>query len=297
MREVHGAVHAPMFEANPGLFHASLKQHALMFNQLHVVSLDDFLRDRIIGGSPEERDSLISSMAFLRERGFLVDFFWGDVHNLVPGSITEYFREYCRTAPIPVDELAMHNDYCNFLVRSVSCILGEGDSNVVPLLTGQSPLSLNHTLETSGLDMQNSDVLRIAIEVFPVPGDQSSWQDILDFKGEARDKLWHFRRFLHTLATKKQTEAEIRDDIEWTLNEYRKAMEIYELKSSQSSIEVFVVSPLEIIENLVKFNWSKIAKGTLQVWKRKVELMEAEMKAPGRECAYLFDVRKRFGGC
>ena len=34
----------------------------------------------------------------------------------------------------------------------------------------------------------------------------------------------------------------------------------------------------------MKFNWSKIAKGALQVGKRKVELMEAEMKAPGREC-------------
>ena len=50
----------------------------------------------------------------------------------------------------------------------------------------------------------------------------------------------------------------------------------------------------DIIENLVKFNWSKIAKGALQVSKRKVELMEAEMKAPGRECAYVFDARKRF---
>jgi hypothetical protein len=31
------------------------------------------------------------------------------------------------------------------------------------------------------------------------------------------------------------------------------------------------------------------------VKKRKVELLEAEMKAPSRECAYVFDARKRFG--
>jgi hypothetical protein len=35
-------------------------------------------------------------------------------------------------------------------------------------------------------------------------------------------------------------------------------------------------------------------KGVLSIKKRKVELMEAEMKAPGRECAYVFDARKRF---
>jgi len=72
-------------------------------------------------------------------------------------------------------------------------------------------------------------------------------------------------------------------------------MAIYKIKSSQSFVDVFVISPLEIIENLVKFNWSKIARSALQVSKRKVELMEAEMKASGRECAYVFDARKRFG--
>jgi hypothetical protein len=75
------------------------------------------------------------------------------------------------------------------------------------------------------------------------------------------------------MATKKQSEAEIRDDIEWSLNEYAKAMEIHHIKASQSFVDVFVITPLEIIENLVKFNWSKIAKGALSVSKPKVELM------------------------
>ncbi len=80
------------------------------------------------------------------------------------------------------------------------------------------------------------------------------------------------------------------------VNEYREAMLIHKIKASQSFVDVFVISPLEIIEDLVKFNWSKIARGALSIRKRKVELMEAEMAAPGRECAYVFDARERFGG-
>ena len=72
-------------------------------------------------------------------------------------------------------------------------------------------------------------------------------------------------------------------------------MQIHQIKVAQSFVDVFVITPIEIIENLVKFNWSKIAKGALQVRKRKVELLETEMKAPGRECAYVFDARNRFG--
>jgi hypothetical protein len=143
----------------------------------------------------------------------------------------------------------------------------------------------------------NRDVttVNIALDCFPCPDESCSWQDILDFKAELSNKLWDFRRFLELLATKPRSESEIRDDIEWMLNEYTNAMKIHHLKSSQSFFEVYVIPAIELAEDLVKFNWSKIAKGALQVQKRKVELMEAEMKAPGRECAYVFDARKRFG--
>ena len=83
---------------------------------------------------------------------------------------------------------------------------------------------------------------------------------------------------MKTPATKRQTEAEIRDDLEWSLNEYTKAMALHKIKASQSFVDVFVITPLEILENVVKFNWSKIAKGALQLRKRKVDLMELKSK-------------------
>jgi hypothetical protein len=149
-------------------------------------------------------------------------------------------------------------------------------------------------LRTTSPSQTPETLLRVAASALPAPDGSCAWQDIFDFKAEMQDQQWGFRRFLLTLATKRQTEAEIRDEIEWMVNEYGKSMKIHKIKASQSFVEVFIVSPLEIIENLVKFNWSKIAKGVLSVRRRKVELMEGEMKAPGRECAYVFDARKRF---
>jgi hypothetical protein len=142
---------------------------------------------------------------------------------------------------------------------------------------------------------QKGNVLEVAMKHFPIPGPMNSWQDILDFKSEMHDKQWHFRRFLSTLAGKNQAEAEIRDDLEWTLNEYRRAMKIHRLKAGDTFMEVYVIPVIELVEDLAKFNWSKITKGALGVQKRQVELMEAEMKAPGRECAYVFEAQKRFG--
>ena len=52
---------------------------------------------------------------------------------------------------------------------------------------------------------------------------------------------------------------------------------------------------VEIVEDIAKLNWSKLAKGVLSAKKRKIELLEAEMGAPGRECAHVVHARKRFG--
>ena len=129
-----------------------------------------------------------------------------------------------------------------------------------------------------------------------MPDESCPWQDILDFKAESYDQQWDFRRFLHALASKQQAEAEIKDDIDWTINQYRRAMQRYELKASESFVSVFLVPAVGVIENLLKLNFSAILKGVLSVRQRKVELLDAEANAKGRECAYVFEARKRFGG-
>jgi uncharacterized protein (UPF0335 family) len=127
------------------------------------------------------------------------------------------------------------------------------------------------------------------------PDDTCAWQDILDFKKELKNKQWDFRHFLTGLATKKQTEAAAREEIEYLLNQYEEAMKLHQMKASHTFVDVFVITPIEILEDIVKFRWSAILKGGMAARKRKIELLEAEMKAPGKECAYVFDARKRFG--
>ena len=79
---------------------------------------------------------------------------------------------------------------------------------------------------------RKENIFRVALEKFPVPHEDSAWQDINDFKKELRDKQWAFRRFLCTLCTKEQTESEIRDDIAWFLNDYSSAMKLHGMKAS-----------------------------------------------------------------
>lgn len=172
---------------------------------------------------------------------------------------------------------------------SVLCQKEKGDVDITPICCRAPQKGVQDEV------VSKETVLRIAFEQFPIPGPMSAWEDILEFRQEMQGKQWHFRRFLRDLAGTKQTENEIKDDLEWTLHQYSEAMKLHNLKAGNSVVEVFLIPIAEFAEDLVKINWSKIAKGVLGVSKRHVELMETEMKAPGRECAYVFEAQKRFG--
>jgi hypothetical protein len=116
------------------------------------------------------------------------------------------------------------------IVRFQSTFLQGKDFDAVAICRDQLPerLPSNRPEQFGSCALQTT--LKVAIEALPNPDDLTALDDILTFKAELRDKQWDFRRFLKNLASKKQSEAEIRDDIEWTINEYRKAMEIHHIE-------------------------------------------------------------------
>jgi hypothetical protein len=290
-----------------------LKRHALLFDKFHVLEFYDGVDPKVDDPQPPHARA---DLNFLKASGIVANHTGEFINDAMAKSyvVTERadsFRysesfllgdegqkdEGPRFDPVTGGRIVRapfsnHDELLSdYIVRRLSVGINQLlKFETVPICQRYLPATLRPP-ELSSAD----DVLHVALQALPVPDDSCAWQDILDFRTEMHDKEWGFRRWLQSLAKKKQTEAEIRDEIEWLVNEYSKAMELHRIKASQSFVDVFVISPLEIIENLVKFSWSKIAKGALQVQKRKVELLEAEMKAPGRECAYVFDARKRFG--
>jgi hypothetical protein len=291
MRELHGVISTSPFD------HASLKQHLLLFDKIYIVGLDRRLASP--EAFPEFPVSYAADTEFLRDRGVVAEA--PIATNEIPAFAEGSHAVIDESLHIVRDSSLDDSTKLKFLfveakllfdrmVREVAAVnASQTGIDTVPLCTHPLPGRLDKTTALQ-------DVTRIVVSSLPVPDFQTSFDDILNFKQEMQNKNWNLHRFIKALATQQRTEAEIRDDFEWSLNEYTKAMRLNGIKASQSFVDLFVITPLEIIEDLVKINWSKIAKGALQVRKRKVELLETEMKAPGRECAYVFDALKRFGG-
>jgi hypothetical protein len=281
MRELHG-----MTSCGPHEFTA-LKQQVLLFDKLQV------LRARGVNRSAWP-SHLEADYSYLQSCGLVDSLSIERLFSVITDRIENDQWTVKDAEQITDSVVVSTRALSDHLIRLLSAQLNqEGVPEVVPICMTQLPARLSPGLPRP-LSMQ--DVLRVSLQAMPSRSEDCPCEDIITFKSEHANKQRHFRRWLHSLTAKQQTESEIRDEFDWMLDEYGKAMDIHRMKASTSFVDVFVITPLEIIENLVKFNWSKIAKGALQVQKRKVELMEAEMKAPGRECAYVFDARKRFGG-
>lgn len=285
-----------------------LKQQALLFDRLIVTPHYYFFALEIDQWPQHLRADFqyLKSRKFIREARNIPHLFTrtgpGPIRNITYFPRTDGLdvaKAWTLAGAEEVDatgtESLRHKIAVDATVRRLSIMLNEKEVESVPIYRTQFPSLVKESRTNSVLPRTRMEVLSVALDALPSPGQDSSWESILDLNEELHDKRWAFRRFLKTLATKEMTGPEIRDEIEWMVNEYSKAMEIHRIKASQSFVDVFIISPLEIIENLVKLNISKIAKGLLAVRKRKVELLEAEMNAPGRECAYVFDARRAFG--
>ena len=258
--------------------HQGLKQRSLLFDKIYVEYESGTWDPKYVPAH------LIADEEYLRSRGFIETYSAVSQMDDIMRTMKEY-REHDS-----LDEIFKNDINTRFVSESLTKITGV---ETVPLCEHELPPELARDM--AQITTAKEQVLRIGMSSLPVPDDTAAWEDILNFKHEMNEKSWGFRRFLKTLASKSQTEAEIRDDIEWSLNEYSKAMKLHRIKSSNSFVDVFLIAPLEIVEDVVKLKWSKIAKGVLSAKNRQVELLQSEMGAPGKECAYIFDAQKKFG--
>lgn len=134
------------------------------------------------------------------------------------------------------------------------------------------------------------------INKFPEINEDVSWKDIIQFKNdnETKEKLLRLRFWLSEISKKEYNPKEVAEIIEYNLIQYENHLKFCKLKYSYSKIEIAFVSVAEIIENLMKFKFSKIAKTIFDLNKQNFERYASESNAPGKELAYIYQVNKVF---
>jgi|GEM_PF-7056483 hypothetical protein len=184
------------------------------------------------------------------------------------------------------------------------------DPNITfaPMLTGQcfNPLykeAIKNAVSKETFDSspffakEKSDITRIVLSKLPVPAEDTPWEDVIGFKqdGKTQDQIHRIRRWMQTANENRFDEKRVSDEIDELLYEYEIHMNHYLKKFNHAVQEAAFVTPLEILEDIIKFKWGNIPKKAFALRNQKVDLNFAERSFPGQEVAYIHSARKTFG--
>jgi hypothetical protein len=162
-----------------------------------------------------------------------------------------------------------------------------------PIIDLIAPMKI---LSEPSMSPRKAEILRILFNALPVPDDSVPWEQIFDYRSDpdSRERLLSLRRWINKVSDGNLSVPEIQDEAEWLMHQYQKHMNFHKMKVNLATLESLVKAPLEVLENLVKINWSKLPDPLFTVTKRKVALLEVEINAPGRELSYIIKAKEKF---
>ncbi len=136
---------------------------------------------------------------------------------------------------------------------------------------------------------RKASVLSVIINQFPATTEELSADKLHELKNDnvASLKLSRLRNWAVEVTNSKLSEKEISQKLDYLLNEYKNQLDLHKIKYELGVIETFVTTSLEVLENIVKLNFSKAAKVLFDLKRKELTLLEEEEKLIGKEVAYL----------
>lgn len=143
-----------------------------------------------------------------------------------------------------------------------------------------------------------SAVVRVVLKHFPIPCDDVSFQEIVEFRSQDKvaRQLQLFRRWMRcSLADESKSPAVVGEELADGLSDFTAYMRTERWKYNTEVVQLLLTFPLATVERLAKLEFSQLLDPLFALEKARIGLHTAEtLTAPGRELAYLHSVRSRF---
>jgi len=150
-----------------------------------------------------------------------------------------------------------------------------------------------HPRTSAGPEM--SDTVRVVLTAFPVPDDSVPWERIIDLKKDENlaYHLEELRLWIRKVVEIGLSPVEVKEGIEYALSQYEAALRLHRIKTGSTALQLLLTIPSAIVEDLSRLRFGKAADRLFSVRLTKAALLETERSAPGKELAYLSQLRGR----
>jgi hypothetical protein len=137
--------------------------------------------------------------------------------------------------------------------------------------------------------VNKSEIYCVLLNKMPIPDDSVPLADIIQYRNDEANALnfLKLQTWVNKMSHSRYSLDEINDEIDYLMAEYRDAMRRAGIKMKNARLEFVVKLIPELLENIVKLNFSKIPDPLFKVRAEKRALLESERNAKGNELAYI----------
>lgn len=290
--------------APPELCELDFRRDALLFDKVAVPMLGWQIRNLRWKQHPEpEETAKANELEWLVEQGII---FEPPVYERLPSRrirknfdetdalMSQYMETYCKYQHSKNQgDLATLNE----IRYTISDVCSRLEATLITEYEKHPACPILYSLDSfSELPGTNAQVLQIIFENIPTPDPVTPWERIIDYRNDPETKygLAGLRTWVSEVVQSKLAAGEIRDRLAWELETYERYMSTHKLDQASGTLEVLILAAGEILENLARLKFGKVAKTLFSIRRRHLEVVKAELKAPGRELAYISRTQQVF---
>lgn len=157
------------------------------------------------------------------------------------------------------------------------------------------PILLSDFYSVQKEQADKTDVVEIVLKALPVPDDSVSWEQLKDFRNDPDSvgDLLSLKTWMNKIVRDKFSPIEVEEELEEIISRYRKHLKLHRIKVNTVTMKTIVSAKADIIPNLIKLKWGKVAEALFVLKERRITLLEGELNTPGREIAYIVKAQER----
>jgi hypothetical protein len=278
------------------------KKYALFFDSFMGVADQYEISENLID------DRHIAEIQFLKEKGLIIEFFDPKETKSGSGVLDGFCIDIPRTDKsagfryfdsdkneFKEEKFLLKDRNLDDFIARLGSLWADKDMglNACPIYLRGGLLPYPEGIEGN---TKKVDVTSIALTRMPEPDESVSWEQILDYRSDPQSngKMLALRKWMNKIVRDNLSQREIEDELDWLMYDYERQIKLHRMKYRTGVLETIVTSIPDIIQKLIRVQWGDAAKTLFKLTRLKLELMEAEMKVPGSEVAYLVETRRKF---
>lgn len=149
---------------------------------------------------------------------------------------------------------------------------------------------------TFSADSKKNQVIQFILNDIPEPNKSTSWAQIIEYRSDqdVKNKYLALINWINKVSNSNLKLSEIKDEYDYLYNEYIQQFKLHKMKYNNSKLEVILNASVNFISNFATGNYTSSLKDLFQFNLKNAQLLQDEMKLPGKELAYIYHTSLKF---